>query len=27
VTTYTYSVGSDSTCTTVFQNTYIRTGK
>jgi hypothetical protein len=26
-TTYTYSVGQDSTCTTVFQNTYIRTGK
>jgi hypothetical protein len=25
-TTYTYAVGQDSTCTTVFQNTYIRTG-
>jgi hypothetical protein len=25
-TTYVYSVGSDSICTTVFQNTYIRTG-
>jgi hypothetical protein len=25
-TTYVYSVGEDSTCTTVFQNTYIRTG-
>jgi hypothetical protein len=25
-TTYTYAVGADSTCTTVFQNTYIRTG-
>jgi hypothetical protein len=26
-TTYTYAVGQDSVCTTVFQNTYIRTGK
>jgi len=26
-TTYTYPVGQNSTCTTVFQNTYIRTGK
>jgi hypothetical protein len=26
-TTYTYSVAADSTCTTVFQNTYIRTGR
>jgi hypothetical protein len=26
-TTYAYPVGQDSTCTTVFQNTYIRTGK
>ncbi len=26
-TTYNYSVGQDSVCTTVFQNTYIRTGK
>ena len=26
-TTYTYSVGQNSICTTVFQNTYIRTGK
>jgi len=26
-TTYIYSVGTNSTCTTVFQNTYIRTGK
>jgi hypothetical protein len=26
-TTYMYSVGEDSICTTVFQNTYIRTGK
>jgi hypothetical protein len=25
-TTYVYSVGEDSICTTVFQNTYIRTG-
>jgi hypothetical protein len=25
-TTYVYSVGEDATCTTVFQNTYIRTG-
>jgi hypothetical protein len=25
-TTYVYSVGEDSVCTTVFQNTYIRTG-
>lgn len=25
-TTYTYAVGPDSACTTVFQNTYIRTG-
>jgi hypothetical protein len=24
--TYVYSVGEESTCTTVFQNTYIRTG-
>jgi hypothetical protein len=26
-TTYMYSVGEESICTTVFQNTYIRTGK
>jgi hypothetical protein len=26
-TTYTYAVGQNSVCTTVFQNTYIRTGK
>jgi hypothetical protein len=26
-TTYIYAVGQNSTCTTVFQNTYIRTGK
>ncbi|MGB6384089.1 MAG: hypothetical protein WBD25_11345 [Terriglobales bacterium] len=26
-TTYMYSVGQDSICTTVFQDTYIRTGK
>ena len=26
-TTFVYSVGEDSTCTTVFQDTYIRTGK
>jgi hypothetical protein len=26
-TTYAYAVGQDSVCTTVFQNTYIRTGK
>ena len=26
-TTYMYSVGPDSICTTVFQDTYIRTGK
>ena len=26
-TTYTYPVGQNGTCTTVFQNTYLRTGK
>jgi hypothetical protein len=27
ITTYIYSAGQDSVCTTVFQNTYIRTGQ